>query len=172
MLLCPIQNIALLTTDWIQKRPRITQVFGVNKDVYSQFGLNGHNGIDIGMPVGTPIFASMDGYCYPANDGDSGYGLHIKQRSSEKLLEFVYGHMSFIQVQYGEYVHMGDLIGLSGNTGFSTGPHLHFGARKLIKSDKDLLVCGIQNYDNGFKGSFDILPYLITWKGTLEKTNI
>jgi murein DD-endopeptidase MepM/ murein hydrolase activator NlpD len=141
--------------------------------VYQPFGLAGHNGIDLRCQVGTPIFASMDGYVYPANDGaTTGYGIYIKQRSEEKKLELTYGHMSVIKVRYGEFVHTGDLLGYSGNTGFSSGPHLHFGMRRLISSDSDISIWSIQDYNNGYKGAIDPIEYIITWKGTITNPTL
>ena len=64
---------------------------------------------------------------------------------------------------------MGDFIGWSGNTGYSTGAHVHLGVRQLvINSKKDVWDCEIENYDNGYKGYIDILPYTLAWKGTLN----
>jgi murein DD-endopeptidase MepM/ murein hydrolase activator NlpD len=166
MLLCPIENSALLKTDWVQMRPRITQTFGLNKGVYKQFGMDGHNGIDYGVPVGTPIYAAHDGKVKVKNDGKKGYGLHVKLRGKFNGRESVYGHLSKVAVKSGDYVSAGDLIGHSGNTGFSTGPHLHFGFRVLVKGAGDVFIWKVANYKNGFYGYIDPLPYMITYKGT------
>ena len=57
VLLSPIQNSAIFTKDWIQRRPRITQNFGLNPQIYEQFNMRGHNGVDYGVSVGTPIYS-------------------------------------------------------------------------------------------------------------------
>ena len=163
MLLSPIQNAGTFEFTWIQVRPRITQTFGKNPAMYAQFGLNGHNGIDFGVPVGTRLFAPFEGTVYVVGDeGNGGYGKYIKLRKDN--LEIVLGHLSEICVVKGQQVYMGDYIGKSGNTGFSTGAHLHLGARYLNDGQ-------IMNYNNGFKGYVDILPLLVTWKGGFIKSN-
>lgn len=155
--------------DWIQVRPRISQKFGGNLSMYSKYKMDGHNGIDYGVPVGTPIFAPMDGTVKVKDDGNSGYGLHVKIRNADKTMECALGHFSKITVPDGTKVRMGDKLGLSGNTGFSTGPHLHEGYRLLKPSQKALFNWEVLEYDNGFKGYFDHLEFLVNWKGGFVK---
>ena len=168
--LSPIQNEASFTTAWIQVRPFITQEFGERPDVYAQFGLKGHNGIDLRAKVGVPIFACMDG-SISTMDEVGGYGLHIKQRN-EKGLEAVYAHLSSLNVVKNQRVNMGDLIGWTGNTGFSTGPHLHFGLRLLKPTNKDIWTWEVLNYNNGYKGWFDPKNFIINWKGTFAENSL
>ncbi|ACM22436.1 peptidoglycan DD-metalloendopeptidase family protein [Thermotoga neapolitana] len=85
-----------------------------------------HSGIDIAAPEGTPIFAAESGIVEFAGE-NSGYGLMIKIKSSS--YEHVYGHLSQIDVYEGQFVKKGQIIGRVGNTGLSTGPHLHFEVR-------------------------------------------
>lgn len=172
-LLHPIQNGALLKQNWIQVRPRISQKFGLNPDMYKQFDMLGHNGIDHGVPVGTPVFAPMDGTVKVKDSGDAGYGLHVKIRNDFKACEIVLGHFSEVNIHDGSNVNMGDKIGLSGNSGYSSGPHTHTGFR-LLKEDlvEDIFKWRVMNYDNGFKGYIDPLPYLLCWKGTHLKNSI
>lgn len=173
MIISPLQNTARFTTAWIQKRPRITQVFGGNNYIYKQFGLKGHNGIDFGVPVRTPLFAPIDGWLIIKDSGKAGYGKHIKIRNGETGREVVLGHLSVAdESRHGKYVYMGDHIGQTGNTGFSTGPHLHFGFRRISKGGGDVWKRPVENYDNGYKGYIDILPYMITWKGTFTTNNL
>jgi len=167
MLLCPIQNTASFSTAWIQKRPRITQKFGENFRLLSgklaYTNMDGHNGIDFGLPVGTPIFAPCDGFILRKDD-KTGYGKHVKIRSREAGKEVVLGHLSNF-VGNDNYIKMGDLIGYSGNTGFSTAPHLHFGMRFLQESSANIWAWKVKDHSNGYFGYIDILPYIITWKG-------
>jgi len=135
--------------------------------MYKQFGMNGHNGIDFGVPEGTPVFAGFDGRCKVKDSKSEGYGLHIKLRSSYRKREAVYGHLSRVTVKDGEDVHVGDLIGYTGNTGFSTGPHLHFGFRRLIAKSGDVFKWEVENYENGYYGYVDPYEYLVTFKGSL-----
>jgi len=172
MLLCSIQNTAIFNQAWLQTRPRITQQFGLNPQIYSRFGMKGHNGIDYGVPVGTKVFAPMDGVIKVKDSGQDGYGLHVKLRNEWKAAEIVLGHLSQVVVTNGGRVSMGDLIGYSGNTGFSTGPHVHEGFRLLKPSDADIFSWKVLDYNNGFAGYIDHLEYLITFKGGFLKNNL
>ncbi len=89
---------------------------------------SGHNGLDFGIPVGTPIKATMDGKVVHAGWNNQGYGnLVIVENASYRTY---YAHLSSIPVAVGDFVSAGTAIGLSGNTGNSTGPHLHYEIRK------------------------------------------
>ena len=95
-----------------------------------------HKGIDLAVPEGTPIKASCSGFISTVKKGDTGYGYHIVIDHSSVLSENYctrYAHMSsFADVKVGDYVKQGQIIGYSGNTGNSTGPHLHF---EIIKDN-------------------------------------
>ena len=101
----------------------ITSWYSWRRDPFS--GKNSfHNGLDIGVPLRTPIGAAMDGYI--AETGYSatmGRYVIMKHSGGWKTL---YAHMDSILVQEGSYVARGGRLGFSGNTGYSTGPHLHF----------------------------------------------
>lgn len=86
-----------------------------------------HYGLDFGIPVGTPVKATMDGEVIFAGWHNGGYGnLVILENGSYQTY---YAHLSSIPVQVGQVVKAGNAIGLSGNTGNSTGPHLHYEVR-------------------------------------------
>lgn len=88
----------------------------------------GHNGLDFGVVVGTPIESTMDGKVTYAGWNNQGYGnLVIVENGDYKTY---YAHLSSIPVSVGDSVAAGSTIGLSGNTGNSTGPHLHYEIRK------------------------------------------
>lgn len=93
-------------------------------------GIHGHNGIDIGAPVGTQLVAAADGTVIAAKSGgyNGGYGSMVIINHPNGT-QTVYGHMSRVDVSVGQSVIKGQGIGLSGNTGRSTGPHLHFEVR-------------------------------------------
>lgn len=93
-------------------------------------GLHGYNAIDIGTPVGTPIYAAAAGDVIISrlSGWNGGYGNYIAI-SHPNGTETVYGHLSANYVSVGAAVYQGEIIGLSGNTGNSTGPHLHFEVR-------------------------------------------
>ena len=100
----------------------ITQHFG------GMYSGEPHKGLDIGMPEGTPIYAAADGEVIIANDYDSwgdSWGYYVKINHSS-LHDTLYAHMSRVAVREGQYVRQGELIGYVGNTGNSSGPHLHF----------------------------------------------
>lgn len=86
-----------------------------------------HHGLDFGMKVGTPIQTTMAGKVVYAGWNNEGYGnLVIVENGPYSTY---YGHLSSIPVSVGDWVSNGEVIGLSGNTGNSTGPHLHYEVR-------------------------------------------
>lgn len=84
-----------------------------------------HRGVDFGMPVGTPIIAPADGVVEHVAYQSNGAGRYIKLRHGGQYAT-VYMHLSKSLVKVGQSVKKGDRIALSGNTGRSTGPHLHY----------------------------------------------
>ena len=109
----------------------VTQYFGYT--AFAKTGAYGgkpHGGIDFRAAVGEPLYASADGTVEGAGDTDSvcryaSYGKWILI-THDNGLSTMYSHLSLIKVQKGQYVHKGDIIGYSGNTGHSTGPHLDY----------------------------------------------
>jgi len=93
-------------------------------------GLHGYNGLDFGAPRGTPVFASASGQVIVARSFgyNGGYGEYIVI-SHDNGTQTLYGHLSKVNVAVGEFVGQGQYIGDVGNTGRSTGPHLHFEVR-------------------------------------------
>ncbi|PAX56163.1 M23 family metallopeptidase [Brunnivagina elsteri] len=88
-----------------------------------------HSGADIGAAMGTPVLAAYTGQIEVA-DSVGGYGLTVIVNHNSAV-QTLYGHMSQIYVQPGQWVQQGTVIGLVGSTGNSTGPHLHFEVRQL-----------------------------------------
>lgn len=88
-----------------------------------------HTGIDIAVAEGTPVRAAAPGRVTVAG-WEGGFGLLVVI-DHENSYETFYGHLSKVMVSVGQYVQAGDVIALSGNTGLSTGPHLHFEVRYL-----------------------------------------
>ncbi|HEY4511246.1 MAG TPA: peptidoglycan DD-metalloendopeptidase family protein [Candidatus Paceibacterota bacterium] len=118
---------------WPLDKVRITQNFGntafatKNSQIYNG---KGHNGIDLGIPTGTAVKASLTGTIVETGNTDAVYGclsygkwILIKHANG---LSTLYAHLSVIAVSAGQTVVTGDVIGYSGSTGYSTGPHLHF----------------------------------------------
>lgn len=88
----------------------------------------GHKGIDYLCPMGTPILATAEGVVMFAGSDKTGYGNMVAIRHPDVNMS-VYAHLNRISVQFGQSVKQGDVIGYSGTTGNSTGPHLHFEMR-------------------------------------------
>ncbi|WP_054967189.1 peptidoglycan DD-metalloendopeptidase family protein [Alicyclobacillus ferrooxydans] len=106
-----------------------------NYDITSGFGWrilggrpNFHPGKDIGVPIGSPVYATNNGVVIQAGWNAGGYGNWVMINNGHGI-ETVFGHMSKVLVHVGQTVAKGELIGRSGDTGFSTGPHLHYEVR-------------------------------------------
>jgi murein DD-endopeptidase MepM/ murein hydrolase activator NlpD len=109
----------------------ITSWYSWRRDPFS--GRNSfHSGIDIGVPMRTPVLAAMEGTVE-----DTGYspimGKYVVMRHAGGW-KTLYAHMDSVAVSYGKYLQRGGRLGLSGNTGYSTGPHVHFTVYKNGKT--------------------------------------
>ena len=91
-------------------------------------GMEFHTGIDIGVPEGFEVHATADGVVEYAGDGRGGYGQVVYINHPGGFIT-IYGHNSRLLVKAGQTVKAGDTIALSGNTGYSTGPHVHYEIR-------------------------------------------
>jgi len=104
-------------------RGRLTSPYGYRRDPFTGVRTF-HTGIDLAAPVGTPIKATLDGRI--ATTGYSAvYGNYVIV-THDGGYQSLYAHMHRIQVKRGQWVTQGGILGLVGNTGYSTGPHLHF----------------------------------------------
>src|SRR3989344_5410538 len=123
----------LKALSWPTDNPFVTQEFGdtafsrANPQAYNG---NGHNGIDLKASIGTPIKAALSGVVWATGDTDTvcqgaSYGKWVLIKHSNGL-STLYAHLSLIKTGEGQNVKTGELVGYSGNTGYSTGPHLHF----------------------------------------------
>ena len=106
--------------DWPVDRARLTQKFKRHK----------HLGIDLAAEAGTPILAAHDGIVVYTGNDYSGFGLLIIIESKTNEWGSFYGHLRKISVEEGDIVSQGTPIGEMGNTGRSSGVHLHFEIRK------------------------------------------
>lgn len=114
---------------WPLDKIVITQKFGVTADSARLYVSGSHNGVDFGVPTGTPIKAAGNGIIEGVGDTDAvcpgaSFGKWVFIRYDNGLAS-TYGHLSVISAVKGQRVHTGDVVGYSGNTGYSTGPHLH-----------------------------------------------
>ena len=107
-------------------RLTFTSNFGIRSDPF-RGSARMHAGVDISGPVGTPIYATADGVIAHA-ERMGGYG-NMVEVDHGKGIATRYGHMSRILVESGTQVRRGQLIGLMGSTGRSTGSHLHYEVR-------------------------------------------
>jgi murein DD-endopeptidase MepM/ murein hydrolase activator NlpD len=111
---------------WPVQGGRITQGFGMTSFARSgAYGGAGHNGIDIGAPTGTPVYATSSGTVVSVGFNNNSYGKWVVIRHNDGYFS-LYGHLSQQRVSNGQTVNRGDRIGDIGATGFATGPHLHF----------------------------------------------
>jgi murein DD-endopeptidase MepM/ murein hydrolase activator NlpD len=112
--------------------PFITQLYGETEFAQRAYRTKTHTGVDFRAPLGTPIFAAYDGKIVAVDNNDQGtsrwkryqYGLHVVIEHDNNL-STLYAHLSKATAKKGDIVKQGDLIGYSGNTGYSTAAHLH-----------------------------------------------
>jgi Rod binding domain-containing protein len=107
----------------ISPTPRVSSAYGWRNDPIDG-GAKFHKGIDLPMPAGSEVRAPADGRVVSVGE-QAGYGLTVVVAHGNGL-ESRYAHLSGTGVRAGDPVRAGDLIARSGNTGRSTGPHLHF----------------------------------------------
>ena len=114
---------------WPLANVTITHYFGNTEFARSgAYSGRGHNGIDFRASPGTPVYAALTGEVVEVNHGvapNCQYGKWILIKHGNGLTT-LYAHLSEIEVSKGQRVSTKELIGFSGNTGYATGPHLHF----------------------------------------------
>ena len=162
-------------------RGDITQIFGVNRERYKRFGLPGHNGVDWGFDVGTPIYLRVAGLSDGGRAADSlavcvAAGSHPSlgnyvvvhvddDREWEHGYFILYAHLQEDSCTAGIGVANGWLIGRMGDTGNSTGPHLHLGLYPCIREYEFRPFDDWKGYidrtaGDGMKGAVDPLRYM------------
>lgn len=144
----------------------VTQGFGLNPQIYGQFGIKGHNGIDVVAYHGQPVYAAHDGMVvYAGMDGKEGVGVVL--RTNEPVvyeggtahMKSIYWHLiNNIPVRVGQQVKAGDIIGYADNTGFSTGDHLHFAIKPQAMGENEWTWDNVEQ-NNGFNGAIDPVIY-------------
>jgi len=107
----------------------LTQEYGETEFARTSgfYASGSHPGVDIGVPLGTPIYAPVSGTVEIAGSY-GGYGNAVAIRTADGHL-ILLGHLGEVHVKPGQVVTAGSLVGKSGNTGASTGPHLHVEVR-------------------------------------------
>lgn len=132
----------------------ITSPYGYRKRFRRQ-----HKGVDLKLNIGDTVRAAFDGRVRITNFERRGYGYYVVLRHTNDL-ETVYGHLSKFLVEPDQYVKAGDPIALGGNTGRSTGPHLHFETRYMGYAINPTAIFDFPNqtvYDDKF--TFDKRTY-------------
>lgn len=137
-----------------------SQGFGENPQTYAFLNINGHNGLDIVYENDTNVFASHDGTAYYSEDSSKGFGVTVTGKGVKTIYWHLLGAVKPLGTSWE--VKQGELIGFGDSTGFSTGPHLHFGI-KLLDDNGNVL-----NRNNGFDGAVDPTPYVVWWNNMTE----
>lgn len=133
----------------------ITQHWMQNPQDYRQYNIPGHNGLDIAAPLGTPVQAAGAGVVVWVGE-DTDYGRYVRIWHPQWRLHTFYAHLQDIHVHQGQTVAVGQTIGTVGNTGRSTGAHLHFEVRLGLGEHQYELVANGQG-----KGRIDPFPLLV-----------
>ncbi len=107
----------------------VTQQFGVTNASARLYVSGSHNGTDFKAPLGTPVKSAGYGKVIGTGDTDAtcpraSFGSWVLI-TYDNGLSTIYGHLSVVKASVGQSVKTGDIVGYSGNTGYSTGPHLH-----------------------------------------------
>lgn len=128
---------------------RVTQLFGGNPASEAYVDprgrtVIGHDGIDVACAAGTPVFPAWPGVVSIVDDGAHGFGLHVFVNDLAHGRWALYAHLSAVNVSQGATVQPHTPFALSGSSGNSTGPHIHFGVYHGIT-------------DNGYGGAVDPL---------------
>lgn len=129
-----------------------------------------HNGIDVAMPIGTKLFAVQAGKILRGVDQYGGLWISVRNGSKDDL----YVHVDRFVVKDGQTVKPGQLIAYSGNTGRSSGPHLHFTRRILgvpVNPYKYLLTAGGEPMATKQQVDFMYETLLLRKRGVLEGKN-
>ncbi|WP_087021895.1 M23 family metallopeptidase [Thaumasiovibrio subtropicus] len=126
---------------------------GFGKRVHPVTGeVRSHLGLDLTADIGTPIYAPADGVIEQVRRSRSGYGNMVRMQHAFGFTT-VYAHLDDYTVKAGEFVNKGQLIAYSGNSGLSTGPHLHYEVRFLGRAlnPKSFINWAPDNFDSLFQ---------------------
>lgn len=141
------------------------------ESLYKRFGMTAHNGTDMPATQYTPIYCSQDGIvdeiCSEVSRG-LGIGMITKRKfycdetGKEEYFKIRYWHNLANYVKVGDEVTVGQVIGLVGNTGYSSGPHIHFELKPVKVTFKDGKIRKVTNIlqTNGYFGAVNAMPYM------------
>lgn len=137
--------------------------------IYKDSGMLGHNGVDMGCPIGTPVFASYDGVVNEI-ETEPARGLGIGTITENKVwfipgridklcyAKLRYWHLNKILVKMGDKVKQGQIIAEADNTGYSTGSHLHFELKECDYDGQGKLYNTMQG--NGYFGAVNPMNFM------------
>ena len=152
----------------------ITQLFGKTEAGKRLYANGTHNGVDFRASVGTPVMAMADGTVMGTGNTDltcagASFGKFVFIKYDNGLAS-TYGHFSLISVHEGQKVARGEVVGYSGNTGYSTGPHLHvsvYAGTSVKMESRPSAACGGHIYTMPIapiNGYLDPMIYLPLYK--------
>ncbi|MCU0447150.1 MAG: M23 family metallopeptidase [Microscillaceae bacterium] len=130
-----------------------------------------HHGIDLNLQIGTPIYSVFDGIVRISGFHGYGYGNYIVVRHRNGL-ETLYAHLSTRKVEVGQVVKAGQLIGLGGSTGWSTGPHLHFEVRYAGNTFNPTLMYDFSKDEQLITDKFTLMPQHFSHLGNLVRQKV
>lgn len=127
---------------------RITSKYGEVQEIRNW---RAHTGLDLAMPKGTELHSIANGTVERiVNNSSIGKGVYIRTHDGDLHL---YGHLDSVKVRVGQHIDQGGLLGLSGNTGHSTGPHLHFSLlHNGHYTDPSNLTAALQHFSGEIAG--------------------
>lgn len=139
-------------------------------------GVDGHQGYDFDLPPGTPVLAAHDGiaefagmdppaFCPLLEETVAGNSVVIRREIGGKVFVSLYAHLETVDVQPGQLITAGQQLGLSGNTGCSTFPHLHFDVLERIDAENNTFA-SIDPY--GWNGA-ETDPWSVHPQGTTSR---
>ncbi len=160
---------------WPTDNVKINQFFGKTVGASRLYASGSHNGVDFKASLGTPVHAVLSGVVLGTGDTDltcprASFGRWILIKNDDGLAE-IFGHLSLIKVTSGQRVSTGDIIAYSGNTGYSTGPHLHisvYAANSVNIQTRPSAACSGKTYTMPIapvNGYLDPMLYFPSYNG-------
>lgn len=139
--------------------PKLDKITGFYGSIYtnSAGGKYAHEGLDLSKQSGTPVYAPADGVV-AWSDIDAAYGEYVRTYHADLGVCFFFAHLSQRVVQRGNVIKQGQLLGYTGNTGNSSGPHLHFEVRAMTEGGT--YKTGVSPHGNARQ---DPLAFLTGW---------
>jgi murein DD-endopeptidase MepM/ murein hydrolase activator NlpD len=130
-----------------------------------------HHGIDLNLKMGEPVYAVFDGIVRISGFHQYGFGNYVVVRHKNGL-ETLYAHLSALKVEIGQVIKAGQLIGLGGSTGWSTGPHLHFEVRYAGNTFNPTLLYDFSKEEQLIADTFTLMPHHFSHLGNQVRQKI